>query len=916
MLSAERKIRGNPCLQLTVLLIFCFSFLLHPVQASASAILELDHPSYLPSLSSHLDILDDPDQRFSAQDILRNSFLNGFTPINLDKPYALNKYSEHIWLSANIRNNQRELSNLWLNLRSHNILSLTIYKISPAGNVTKLPINQKNDHYLSPLLISPDETLHLLIQLSFSSKKLLEVDLVNPGQFHLSSTIHHYHLGILFGTLLSCIFLALICFWYYKQQVFFFFSLQIIASLALQLVHTPLDWAWLKTLSYLDTLLMILIISLSSLGQWYFYLKSWSLEKKYQPFFISTLMAVIVSAMIAGLTVSHYSPYLWAVYILQLPFFMMSMLHCYQVKKDNIALTLLIVKIGLLSLIMAHMFLSNEHHHDHRLPESFILFFVLGESLLTLLLFSRHFDGRYKDRQREALYNIATQSNLPTEQTILKSITHDLRTPIAGIMGVAELLKNTGFSPEQQELIDTISLSGQQALNKISEVSSHVQLQSNHQTPQKSLFELPLLIDECTFEHRPILDEKNIEFIVNIHANVPVVVYGDANRLRQILKLLIKNSVSHTSQGEILVNIQSLDDEQNEILFSIKDSGVGIAPQKLQSLISGEDLPSMSGLAMVHLHLKTLTSQLNITSRLGEGSDFNFSLKLGKPSKSAKLPNPPHQHASQLYQKRLLIIDDNKTFCRVLRQQASSLGMFATETYDGKEALAMYRGKRNLGEPFDAIIVDYDMPGLNGLEAATKLLAESDTPPIMIMLTGLTIVPDPNSLKKAGIHAVLNKPVSQQLIKLTLIDLFNQTNPTLVDAEPLKGELNILVAEDNDVSRRVISKMLDLLGYRYKMVSDGQLAFDTVKKEHFDVILMDCEMPVMDGFEATVHIHNWQTRQGKALTPVYALSAHILEEQKTKSMQAGMTDFLEKPVKLDQIKQLFETVLEPSKITD
>ncbi len=882
-----------------------------PTLGYSAKILVVNSTQDMTPLSQFIGVLNNPQNLITKRNILESRHLNGLTPINLNTADALNTFSQHIWLAFTLRNSHTYQLNLWLNIVSHNINHVMIYMLDEKNGLKALHTESKSDSYLTPILLQPQKTQVFFVQVYLKEKKHMEINLVDPKTHHLKETHSAYALGILFGALISFILLSMICFWYYREWLFLFFSIQLFASLCLQLIHTPLQWDWLKQINYLGILSIICIITCANAAQLFFYLKSWSLHRPYCRPILGILTCSLILALLYAFTFKGYSPYLWGIYALYIPLFITGMLHCYQHKNDRMALFIILIKIVALSIVIGALFFSENVSHSHYLSETFVLFILLLESSLTLIFFANHFNMQYRDHQREILYAIANTNKTPSEQTILKNITHDLRTPVAGIMGIADLLKNASASAEQGELIDSITVSGQQLLNKINEVSSHIQLQASSQTPKKTLFELPLLIDECAYDYRPIVDEKNIEFIFNIHNDIPVVVYGDENRLRQVLKQLVKNAITHTSQGEVLINVQPLDKSNNEILFSVKDSGQGINPQKLKDIQTGKNLPSMSGLSMVHLHLKALSSKLSITSKLGDGSEFNFALKLTEPAHVKEEPQERHLHRSLLSQKHLLIIDDNRTCCRVLRQQTTGLGMTAIETYNGKEALAMFRGKRNLGEPFDAIIIDYDMPHLNGLQVATKLLDESKEPPIIIMLTGLSIMPDTHSLKEAGIHAVLNKPVSQKLIKLTLLDLFAQKESKekeTIQSTVTDQKLNILVAEDNDVSRRVISKMIELLGHSYKMVSNGQLAVDAVKKESFDVILMDCEMPVMNGFDATIDIHRSQKAQGKIITPVYALSAHIFEEQKSRSLHAGMTDFLEKPIKLDRIKQLLDGI--------
>lgn len=881
--------------------LFLSSFLLFSlIQAPLSTAAKVLNYSTDAQLSDHLDILANPSGEITANNIADH--FNKFTPIHHYDHQALEDFGHDNWLLFTLRNTSSLPLVLWLNINSHNIVSQEVYQLIDNSVLLPLPSENKNEHYLTSLNLPKQSVVTFLIHLRSNTLQAPEITLVDPKTFHLIEEESAYHLGVLFGGILLCILLSLALSHVFSEWLFIFFAVQLCTSLAFQFIHTPLSWPFLNQLQHFNSIFFILIFTFCGLGKTYCYLQSLSLEHlAHDPFRIFIIFSLVLSIFLL-IVFSHNSPYFWGIYALLIPVNISLWMNAYKLKQNKTALSLVVCDVFFLSIVILFLFFNSKEANVNHINEYLALSFVLSRSLVQLWLFFIHFTRLKRQTSQELFLQKLKVDERLNDKAWLEKITHDLRTPASGIIGIIDILQETPLSHSHRDLLDSIALSGQQLLNKVNEINSQILLKSDNQSLSLSVFELPLLIDECAFDYRPIIEEKNIELIINVHNDIPVFVYGDANRLRQALTQLIKNAIEYTAQGEIMINVLMLDKKQSILRFSVKDTGRGINQRELLDLQKNQGQQPTSGLTITQLHLQALSSQLKITSKLGEGSEFSFSLNLPK-AETGLSSKTPIDHRKALQHKRLLIIDDNRTCCRVIRQQATGLGMQAIETYDGNEAIAMYRAKANVSEPFDAIIVNFDMPHLNGLQVAKRILSESSEPPAMVMLTGLSTLPSKASLEDAGIHTVLKKPVSQRLIAHTLSGLLSKNRPS---ERKLLSTLNILIAEDNDVSRHVLSKMLDTLGHSYKMVSDGQLAVEAVKKENFDLIIMDCEMPVLNGFMAAIQIHEWQKQQSKNLTPIIALSAHILEEQKKNSYQAGMEDFLEKPVKIDRLKATLE----------
>src|SRR5690606_24563575 len=265
---------------------------------------------------------------------------------------------------------------------------------------------------------------------------------------------------------------------------------------------------------------------------------------------------------------------------------------------------------------------------------------------------------------------------------------------------------------------------------------------------------------------------------------------------------------------------------------------------------------------------------------------------------------------------RLLVVDDNETCRKVLVQQCSAWGMNVSAVATGTEALALLRTRAHLQDDFDVVLLDQDMPGMTGMQLAARIKEDPflNRDILLIMLTGLSNAPSKIIARNAGIKRVLTKPVAGYTLKTTIAEELIRRNggnrargfTQASDALPLPADFRILVAEDNSISTKVIRGMLGKLNLQPDTASNGAEALQAIKEGHYDLVLMDCEMPVLDGFSATEQLREWERREQRPRTPVVALTAHILNEHKERARQAGMDGHMAKPVELSQLRETIE----------
>lgn len=591
----------------------------------------------------------------------------------------------------------------------------------------------------------------------------------------------------------------------------------------------------------------------------------------------------------------------------------------YQHDQDNNALLMCVTRfIALISLLLCWLaFKLNIASHYTFLLITLIL--LIENCIISLALHYRCFKRIKRHwRQRQSLLLQASQEQ--TQKDVLSRFSHDIRTPISGVTGMAELLNDTPLSNTQAEYVATIQSSTALILSMINNVLDSSLLDHNLNV-KFAPFELHVMIDDTLRNYQSRAEHEGIELISNIDSNLPELINGDMTRIRQILSHLLSHAFSHTTKGEVLVSVKPVPqtDHEQEILFSVKDSGSGLSREQQRQLLA-ESAQQTGSKAVSFTLIKRLIDEmqgkLGINSAPQQGCEVWFSLPLSSYSLTDHTDTDINQ---VLRHKRLLIVDDNTTFTQLIRQQCQSWGVQAQEANSGSAALALLHAKENINEAFDLVIIDHQMPGMSGLQLAGKIVADPQlqTKPILLMLTGLSKAPFSDTAKTYGIRRILTKPLSGRVLKAILAEeiiyaqslkLLDNTNTNTDDAYQAAVTLHILVAEDNTANQQIVQAMLKKLGHRVQLVNNGQEAVSLFCKQKFDLILMDYEMPVLDGLEATRAIRSWERHHKKNATPIIAMTGHIMPADITSCKEAGMNAHLAKPLTIQKLKLSIEAI--------
>jgi two-component system sensor histidine kinase/response regulator len=508
----------------------------------------------------------------------------------------------------------------------------------------------------------------------------------------------------------------------------------------------------------------------------------------------------------------------------------------------------------------------------------------------------------------------AAEAANKAKSSFLAMMSHEIRTPMNGVIGAASLLMGMDLTPQQEEFVRTIEVSGENLLTIINDILDYSKIEAGKIELEQEPFDLRECIEDAFDLFVQAAAKKRIELLFYIEPDVPAALIGDTTRLRQILVNLIGNAVKFTENGEVRLTAQTLTiDEINQtchLQLAVRDTGVGISDEHKDLLFEAftqADLSSTRkyggtglGLTISRKLTERMGGKIWFESKKGEGSTFFFTVSL--PVSSRPGTKAPPLPVESLRGKHALIVDDNETNRWLLSDQLAQWGMISESFAEPEKAIAHLTS----GTRYDIALVDFQMPGMNGATLAKEIHRISGSAPLPVIILSSSCEPVPED---PSISARLSKPVKvNRLCKQILLTLSETRTETLAGKNTIAkvssdrlSALRVLAAEDNAINQRIIKMMLDRLGCSDAvLVADGEEAVAAVLDAPYDVILMDVQMPRMTGIEAALRIRE---HTGQADTPwIIALTAGVMQEEQSAALDAGMNEFLAKPLSLDQLE--------------